>query len=201
MGNQSLPTDCHAVLHILTPPFWAAWYITRLLAQSTPKGAVFSCLAMQDARISGSDTASYPRLQLTLFGQNPHAQMTEQTHGMSVAGHSSRGFTVSWHECGRSKLQTHSVMDVLDLPEGHRVSRGHGSGVLQVSDQESQLPGIADGVQLLLVGVPCHVHQAMHEPLQLLHLAALGSGLLLPPHQPAKRAQHGGASNLEGCQY
>lgn len=92
-------------------------------------------------------------------------------------------------------------MDVLDLPEGHRVSRGHGSGVLQVGDQEGQLPGIANGVQLLLVGVPSHVHQAVHEPLQLLHLATLGSGFLLPPHQPAKRAQHGGASKLQGGQH
>ena len=33
-----------SVLLILPPFIWAAWYITRLLVELTPKGVVFSCL-------------------------------------------------------------------------------------------------------------------------------------------------------------
>jgi len=75
-------------------------------------------------------------------------------------------------------------MDVLNLAEGHRIGRGHGCGVLQVCDQKGQLACIANGIQLLLLRVPCHVHQAMHQSLQLFHLTTLGLRLLLSPHQP-----------------
>ncbi|KAA6428797.1 MAG: hypothetical protein FRX49_01672 [Trebouxia sp. A1-2] len=58
----------------------------------------------------------------------------------------------------------------------------------EVCDQKGQLAGIADGIQLLLLRVACHVHQAMHQPLQLFHLATLSPRLLLSPHQPANKA-------------
>lgn len=79
-------------------------------------------------------------------------------------------------------------MDVLNLAEGHRIGRGHGCGVLQVCDQKGQLAGVADGIQLLLLRIPSHVHQAMHQSLQLLHLTTLGLCLLLSSHQPANKA-------------
>lgn len=75
-------------------------------------------------------------------------------------------------------------MDVLNFAEGHRVGRGHCCGVLQVCDQKGQLARIANSIQLLLLRVPSHVHQAMHQSLQLFHLATLRLRLLMPPHQP-----------------
>ena len=89
------------------------------------------------------------------------------------------------HTLRTADCSAHRIMNVLDLTESSCVGSSHGSGVLQVCDQESKLPCIAYGVQLLLLGVPCYIHQAMHEALQLLHLPPLSPGLLLTPHKPA----------------
>lgn len=88
------------------------------------------------------------------------------------------------HVLNLAKQRAYSVMNILNLAKGHRVGRGHGCGVLQVCDQEGQLAGIADGIQLLLLRISSYVHQAMHQPLQLFHLATLGLCLFMSPHQP-----------------
>ena len=87
-------------------------------------------------------------------------------------------------KCSYTPQGPYRVMDVLHFAEGSRIGSSHSCGVLQISNKECQLPCIANGIQLLLLGITSHVHQAMHEAFELLHLATLCSGFLLTPHKP-----------------